>query len=362
MKAAVCYEFGKPLVVEDIDIDPPQAGEVQVRLAATAICHSDVHLVRGDWDQWSTQPPVVAGHEAAGVVAEVGPGVTSVQPGDPVVVSLLRSCGRCFFCTSGQPYYCSGTFALSSESRLRNKRGEMLRHGISTAAFAERAVVDQSQVVKLPADMPLDRACLLACGVITGYGAVTNTAQVPPGSSVVVIGTGGVGLNAVQGARLSGAYPIIAVDIADNKLAAAREFGATHTLNSQSADVRAAVRELTEGRKADYVLVTVGSPAAVTQGLHLARRGGTIVIVGMPHAGATAPLPIGVLAWGGQRVVVSTVGSTRLSVDVPRLVALYQAGRLKLDELITARYPLDEINTAIEVMERGQALRNVIVF
>ena len=362
MKAAVCYEFGKPLVIEDIQIDPPQAGEVQVALTATAICHSDVHLVRGDWDQWSTQPPVVAGHEAAGVVAAVGPGVSGVQPGDPVVVSLLRSCGRCFFCTIGQPYYCSGSFALASESRLRNGRGERLNHGISTAAFAERVVVDQSQVVKLPADMPLDRACLLACGVITGLGAVTNTAQVAPGSSVVVIGTGGVGLNAVQGARLVGANPIIAVDIADNKLVAARQFGATHTVNASTGDVRATVRELTQGRKADYVLVTVGSPSAVTQGLHLARRGGTIVIVGMPAAGSTAPLPIGDLAWGGQKVMGSNVGSTRLSVDVPRLVDLYQTGRLMLDELITARYPLDEINTAIEIMERGQALRNVIIF
>ena len=210
--------------------------------------------------------------------------------------------------------------------------------------------------------MPLDRACLLACGVITGLGAVTNTAQVAPGSSVVVIGTGGVGLNAVQGARLVGANPIIAVDIADNKLAAARQFGATHTVNASTGDVRATVRELTQGRKADYVLVTVGSPSAVTQGLHLARRGGTIVIVGMPAAGSTAPLPIGDLAWGGQKVMGSNVGSTRLSVDVPRLVDLYQTGRLMLDELITARYPLDEINTAIEIMERGQALRNVIIF
>src|SRR5262249_31590219 len=148
---------------------------------------------------WSTQPPVVAGHEAAGVIAQVGPGVTGVQPGDPVVVSLLRSCGRCFFCVNGQPFYCSGKFALQSESRLRNKRGEALHMGISTAAFAEYVDVDQSQVVKIAADVPLDRACLLSCGVITGVGAVTNTAQVAPGSSVVVIGTGGVGLNAVQG-------------------------------------------------------------------------------------------------------------------------------------------------------------------
>ena len=362
MRAAVCYEFGKPLVVEEIELDPPQAGEVQVKLAACAICHSDVHLIRGDWGNWSTQPPLVAGHEAAGVVAAVGAGVTQVQPGDAAVVSLLRSCGRCFFCTTGQPYYCSGSFALASESRLHNGRGETLNMGISTAAFAEQVVVDQSQVVKVAADMPLDRACLLACGVITGVGAVTNTAEVAPGSSVVVIGTGGVGLNAVQGAALSGANPVIAIDIADSKLAAAREFGATHTINGSDPDVRKAVRGLTQGRGADFVLVTVGAPAAVSQGLRLARRGGTIVIVGMPSVGATAPLDIGNLAWGGQRVLGSNVGSTRLSVDVPRLAALYQGGRLKLDELITARYPLEEINAAIESMERGEALRNVVVF
>src|SRR5712692_3302246 len=186
------------------------------------------------------------------------------RPSGGVAAALVRAV---FLLHHRPALFLLGHLCLSSESRLRNRRGEMLRHGISTAAFAERAVVDQSQVVKIAADMPLDRACLLACGVITGLGAVTNTAQVTAGSSVVVIGTGGVGLNAVQGALLAGANPIIAIDIADSKLAAAREFGATHTLNAQSDDVRSAVRELTHGRKADYVLVTVGSPSAVTQGL-----------------------------------------------------------------------------------------------
>ena len=183
MKAAVCYAFGQPLVVEDVEIDPPRQGEVKVRLAATAICHSDVHLIRGEW---GGELPVVAGHEAAGVVEEIGEHVTLTKPGDPVVMSLLRSCGRCFFCTIGAPHLCEGAFALETESRLRNKRGEMLRQGINVAAFAEYAVVDQSQVVPIPADMPLDRAALLACGVITGLGAVVNTAHVAPESSVVV--------------------------------------------------------------------------------------------------------------------------------------------------------------------------------
>ncbi len=362
MKAAVCYEHGKPLVVEEVNLDPPQTGEVKVRLAATAICHSDVHLVRGDWVNWGADPPVVAGHEAAGTVEAVGEGVTLVAPGDPVVVSLLRSCGWCFYCTNGSPYMCEGQFALASENRIHNRHGQPLTQGISTGAFAEQVVVEQSQVVKIPADMPLDRACLLACGVITGYGAVVNTAQVKSGSSVVIIGTGGVGLNAVQGAALSGAYPVIAIDVVEAKLEAAKFFGATHAIHAGQADVVAEVKALTSGRGADDAFVTVGNPTAVIQALNMIRREGTVVVVGMPGVDAVAPLPVGQFVYDGKKVVGSNVGSTRLRVDIPKLAELYQSGRLKLDELITNRYPLEKINEAIESMERGEALRNVIVF
>jgi Zn-dependent alcohol dehydrogenase len=362
LRAAVCYEFKKPLVIEEVDLDPPQKGEVKVRLAAVAICHSDVYLIRGEWVNWSADPPAVAGHEAAGVVEAVGEGVTLAAPGEPVVVSLMRSCGRCYYCTTGAPYMCEGKFALAAEKRLHNKRGQPLNQGISTGAFAEYVVVDQSQVVRVPANMPLDRACLLACGVITGYGAVVNTAQVESGSSLVVIGTGGVGLNAVQGAALSGAYPIIAVDVLDKKLEAARSFGASHTFDARQASLVAEVKALTSGRGADYAFVTVGSPDAVVQALGMVRRAGTVVVVGMPRVGAVAPLPMGPFVYDGKKVIGSNMGSTRLRVDIPRLVELYQSGRLKLDELITARYPLEQINEAIEAMERGEALRNVIVF
>ena len=359
MKAAVCYAFGEPLSVEEVEIDPPQSGEVKVRLAATAICHSDVHLVRGEW---GGELPVVAGHESAGVVEEVGENVTLVRPGDAVVVSLLRACGRCFYCSTGLPHMCGARFALERESRLRNRRGETLHQGIRTAGFAEYAVVDQSQVVKVPSDMPLDRAALLACGVITGLGAVVNTARVGPGESVVVIGTGGVGLNAIQGAVLAGAHPIVAVDRLDVKLAAARAFGATHTINAAQQDPVAALRELTAGRGTDYAFVTVGSPAAAAQAMDMIRSAGTVVIVGIPQEGATVALSISDMVWHERRVIGSRMGSTRLSVDVPRLVELYRHGRLKLDELITARYPLEQINEAIVAMETGAALRNVIVF
>ena len=221
MKAAVCYKFGERLVIEDVEIDPPQKGEVKVRLVATAICHSDIHLIRGEW--WGGTP-LIAGHEAAGIIEEVGDNVIVIKPGDRVVVSLLRSCGRCFYCATGSPHLCEGQFALNTESRLRNGSGDPIQQGIRTAAFAEVVIVDQSQVVQIPESMPLDRAALLACGVITGFGAVVNTAAVEVGSSVVVIGVGGVGLNAVQGAALSGAHPIIAVDLKDKKTRGCRDF------------------------------------------------------------------------------------------------------------------------------------------
>lgn len=359
MKAAVCYEFGKPLVVEEIELDPPEQGEVKIKVAACAICHSDVHKIRGEW---GGEPPMVAGHEIAGTVTKVGPGVTSAQVNDNVIVSLLRSCGRCFQCTIGRPNNCEADFPLFHESRMRNKDGVALIHGFGTAGFAEYTIVDQSQVVKIPDDLPLDRASLLACSVITGLGAVTNTAKVPAGSSVVVIGVGGVGLNTVQGAVLAGASTIIAVDLLDNKLEAAKRFGATHTINGRSQDTKTAVFELTDGRGADYAFAAVGGSAVIAMACRLVRRGGTTVIVGMPP-NEDAQFTTSAHELTNDRTIMgSFMGSTRLSIDVPRLVKLYQQGRLKLDELITARYPLDQINQAIESMERGEALRNVIVF
>ncbi len=358
MKAAVCYEFKKPLVVEELDIDSPHKGEVKVRLAATAVCHSDIHFINGDL---GGKLPFVPGHEAAGYVEEVGEGVTSVKPGDAVVVSLLRSCGQCLYCKTGRPNMCDAKWPLDTESRLRNKRGESIAHGVRTAAFAEYTIVDKSQLVPIPKEMPIDRAALLACGVITGFGAVVNCAKVRPFNSVVVIGIGGVGLNAVQGAAFSGAYPIIAVDMLDSKLKVARTFGATHTVNvAKEKDPIKAVQELTSGMGADYVIVTVGSTPAIRQGFSMSGRRGMTIIVGLATESPTiSPMEF----IDGEKILTgSFMGTTNLSVDVPKLVALYQAGRLKLDELITARYPLAQINKAIDSVVKGEALRNVIMF
>ncbi len=359
MKAAVCRAFGKPLVIEEIEIDPPKYGEVKVKLAACAICHSDIHYAEG---AWGGVLPAVYGHEGAGVVEAVGPGVKRLEPGDHVVVALLRSCGHCFYCAQGDTNMCETTFALDETGPLHGRDGSAIVQGLKTGAFAEYVVVDESQAVAIPKDLPLDSASLLACGVITGLGAVVNTAKVPTGSSVVVIGTGGVGLNSVQGAALTGAQPIIAMDLSNEKLVAAKAFGATHTLNPKEEDVSEAVRALTQGRGADYVFITVGSKAAVEQGVGLMRRAGCLVIVGMPARGVKTEIETLDFADNGQRILGSKMGSTLLQVDVPKLVELYLQGRLKLDELITARYHLDQINEAIASVNRGEALRNVIVF
>jgi S-(hydroxymethyl)glutathione dehydrogenase / alcohol dehydrogenase len=359
MKAAVCYAFDQPLSVEDVDILPPQWGEVKVRFAATAICHSDIHYICGERE---APPPLVVGHEAAGVVEEIGQGVTMVQPGDRVIVSLIRWCGRCPHCMAGEQFLCTHNFPLNTQSRLRNSRGESLPDGgLWVSAFAQYGIVDQSQLVPLAADIPLDVASLLACGVITGVGAVVNTAKVRPGQSVVVIGAGGVGLNAIQGAALSGAYPIIAVDTLHSKLDAAQQFGASHGVLAGGA-VREAVHRLTRSEGAEVVVITTGAPQAVAMGLDLLRRSGSLVLVGLPGPQVRVPLPIRFIVGSGIRILGSPMGSTRLQEDIPWLIDLYRAGRLKLDELITNRYPLEQINEAIASVERGEALRNVIVF
>ncbi len=359
MKAAVCREHGKPLVIENLALDEPKTGEVRVKIAACAICHSDIIYMDGGW---GGELPAVYGHEASGIVERVGPGVSLVKPGDHVVVTLIRSCGHCFFCAQGDPHICETRFPLDFSSPLHGDGGEKIVHGLRTGAFAEQVVVDASQVVVIPDSVPLDSASLLACGVITGLGAVVNTAKVAPGSSVVVVGTGGVGLNSVQGAALAGAKSIVALDLADGKLEAARSFGATHTINTANENALGKIQSLTGGRGADYVFVTVGSTAAIEQSVDFARRGGTICIVGMPPSGAMAAFEAVNIADSGKKLIGSKMGSTRLQTDMPGLVELYHQGRLKLDELVSNRYPLERINDAIDSVRRGDALRNVIVF
>jgi Zn-dependent alcohol dehydrogenase len=364
MLAAVCRAFAAPLSIEEVELDPPGPGEVAVALKACAICHSDLHYIEG---AWGGTLPAVFGHEAAGVVTACGDGVGDLAPGDHVVVTLIRACGRCFYCGRGETTACDHDFPRSRHTPLRDRAGRALHQGMATAAFAERVVVDRSQVVAIDAAIDMAAAALLGCGVITGVGAITNTAQVPAGASVVVIGAGGVGLNTIQGARIVGAAPVIALDPVPAKRAAARALGATDVLDPQNGDALAgdpakAVRALTGGRGADFVFVTVGSKAAIEQGMTLLRRGGSMVIVGMPASGVTVDLDPSGLAAAGQRVLGSKMGSSRIATDIPWLVGLYRDGRLKLNELVSGRYPLASINEAIADLRRGTALRNVIVF
>lgn len=359
MKAAVCYEFGKPLVIEDLEVRAPGPGEVKVKCAATAICHSDIHLVKGELPFGA---PVVGGHETAGFVEEVGEGVTGFQKGDRVLASLLISCGECRMCTTGLPSLCEYPWERGAASPYKNKDGQAIDQGFLIGSFAEYTIVHKSQLVKLPDEMPLDRASLLACGVITGFGAVVWRAKVELGSSVVVVGVGGVGLNAVQGASLVSAYPIIAVDVNDDKLEAAKEFGATHTINSTKVDAIQTVREMTGGRGADHVFVTVGSPKAMEQSIPMSAPRGLTTWVGIPKVTDMVPVSPFALFREERAVQGCWMGSTNLKNDVPKLVNLYLAGKLKLDELITKRYPLEEIDEAMAAVERGEALRNVIMF
>lgn len=359
MKAAVCREFGKPLTIEDLEAASPGAGEVQVRIRACAICHSDIIYMDGGW---GGTLPAVYGHEAAGVVEKVGEGVGGIDVGDHVVVTLIRSCGECHYCAQGHAVMCDTTFPLDKNSPLTGADGKPVVQGLRTGAFAEVATVDASQVAVIPKDVPLESASLLACGVITGLGAVTNTARVPAGSDVAVIGTGGVGLNSVQGAVLCGARRIVAVDLSPDKLEAARTFGATHVVNGSDADAVEQITAITDGRGVDFAFVTVGALPAIEQGYKLIKRGGSVVIVGMTPVGVTSSFDPLDLADQSKRIVGSKMGATRVKVDIPQLVDLYRQGRLKLDELISGRYPIDRINEAIDSVRRGEALRNVITF
>jgi S-(hydroxymethyl)glutathione dehydrogenase/alcohol dehydrogenase len=359
MKAAVCRAFNEPLVIEELTLEAPQAGELVVDVKACAICHSDITYMDGGW---GGALPALYGHEAAGVVSAVGPETPGVQVGDHVVVTLIRACGQCFYCSRGDRVMCETTLPLSTREPIKDATGAAVAQMMNVGSFAEQVLVHHSQIAVMPKDVSFSVASLLGCGVITGVGAAINTTTIKPGESVVVIGTGGVGLNCIQGAALSGANPLIAVDVNDLKLEASKEFGATHGINSKTQDVAAEVKALTNGRMADHVLVSVGVGPAIEQGIGLMGKGAETVIVGMPPSGVTTTFDPSWIAADSQRIVGSKMGSAQTPADIPQLVGLYRGGRLKLDELVTKEYPLEEINEAIAAVKRGEALRNVVVF
>jgi len=359
IRAAVTRAFGEPMRVETVTLADPGRGEVLVAVKACAICHSDITYADGGW---GGTVPMVLGHEAAGIVEATGPGVTRVKPGDPVVVTLIRSCGGCHYCAGGHDYLCETMFDLDRTSPLTDGTGAPIGHGLRTGAFAEKLVVEQSQLVAVGGNMPFASASLLACGAITGVGAVTNTARMPAGAHAVVIGCGGVGLNAVQGARIAGAASIIAIDLAREKLDAALRLGATRAIDPFHEDAVDIVTAATGGRGADFVFVASGAPAALESAASYIGKNGTVVIVGMPASDVNIAFNPASFAGFSQRIIGSKMGSASVARDVPHLAALWRDGVLDLDSLVTGRYPLDAINEAIAATRAGQGLRNVIVF
>jgi len=365
VKAAILEAPATDLVVEDIDCQEPQSGEVLVRLAASGVCHSDLHVIHGTQ---STPLPVVLGHEGAGVVEGVGPDVRRVKVGDHVVLSWTPYCGQCAYCQSGHPNLCEVVYATMGTGMLMNgtsrlsRAGKAIYHYSFISSFAEYCVVPESGCVVIERDIPLDKAALVGCAVMTGVGAALNTARVQPGSVAAVTGAGGVGLNAIQGARLAGAVSIIAIDVNPSKLARARAFGATHLINAAEVNAVATVRDLTKGMGADYTFEAVGRSETMRQCWEMARPGGTVVMVGIAPEGSELTLPANRVVREERRLMGSFYGSARPHIDMPMILNLYMAGKLKLDELATHRFSLEQINEAVHTLESGEAVRPVIIY
>jgi S-(hydroxymethyl)glutathione dehydrogenase/alcohol dehydrogenase len=364
VRGAVLYEANTPLRIEDVSLDGPRDDEVLVRVAATGACHSDYHVMDGTWHGRGYPLPIILGHEAAGVVEKVGASVRTTQPGDHVILSFAPNCGRCRMCTIGRPNLCSNMVCPPGrfhDGTRRHRKGELEINsfGRGMSSFAEYSIVHESAAIPLPKEVPMTVAALMGCAVMTGVGAVLNTAAVEPGSTVAVFATGGVGLNVVQGAVLANASRIIAVDLLDNKLDYASSFGATHTINAGRQNAVEEIRELTDGLGVDYAFDAIGDARVSRACYDAVRRGGTAVVVGMAPTGTEIPIPATIA--GEEKVVKGCFyGSTRPAVDFPRLVDFYQRGALKLDGMITRTYSLDDINAAFDALGRGENARGVI--
>ena len=362
MKAAVMRSNNEPLVIEDLSIDDPGPGEVLVKTAASGICHSDLHVIEGGIP---VPAPCVLGHEPAGVVEAVGPDITSVEPGDHVIACLSRYCGTCRFCAAGRPYLCTEGFAGrpggNMTPALKDGDGEPVAQFASLSSFAEKMLTTERSVVKIRKDMPLDRASLIGCGVTTGVGAALHTVDIRAGETVVVIGCGGVGLSAIQGARITGAGKIIAVDAQPWKFELARSCGATDCVDASEGRSVEAVHDLTGGG-ADFVFECIGLVPTVEQAVQMTGRGGTTVLVGVVPVTQNVSINAADLTLQEKKITGSLMGSNRFQYDMPRYIEFYLDGRLHLDEMISSRIPLEGVNDAFDAMRKGEAARQVIVF
>jgi S-(hydroxymethyl)glutathione dehydrogenase / alcohol dehydrogenase len=363
MRAALFTEVGAPVeIVDDIVLDPPRADEVRVRVVACGVCHSDVSIVNGTFPAMG---PTIAGHEAAGVVVEVGDAVGSLAVGDHVVLTPNAACGHCAYCLKGLHSVCASAMSIASSmlpdgtSRL-SRDGQIVFHGLGVAAWADEIVVKESGAIRIDDDVPLDVACVIGCAVQTGVGAAINTADIEPGDSVLVLGAGGIGISIVQGAAVAGASRIIVSDPSESRREQALRFGATHVIDPTVDDVVATTMELT-GIGADVAFEAVGSAALIETGINAVRNGGTTVMVGAAPIDQTLAFSPVMAMFTEKKLVGSLLGSCWGPRDIPRLVALWRAGRLDLDAMVTARRPLEEVNEAIADLEAGRGLRTVLL-
>jgi S-(hydroxymethyl)glutathione dehydrogenase/alcohol dehydrogenase len=359
MKAAVLREVNKPLSIEDIAIDNPASHEVLVRTVAAGVCHSDLHFQNGAYQY---PMPAVLGHESAGVVEKVGSEVHYVKPGDHVITCLSVFCGHCEYCTKGRPVLCTkeGLRREASGKPRLSKGGAPVWQFLDLSSYAEQMLVHENAIVKIDKEMPLDRAALIGCGVMTGAGAVMNTARIPAGSTVAVIGCGGVGLAAIQGARIAGASRIIAVDMLPSKLELAKRMGATDGVNAKLGDPVEQVKQLTGGG-VEFSFEAIGTKKTAEQSFEMLRNGGTATVIGMIPVGTKIELH-GVDFLFEKRIQGSSMGSNAFRVDMPRFVEFYKQGRLNLDDLISKRIKLEQVNDAFEDLKKGEVARSVILF
>jgi len=361
VKAAVMRANNAPLEIEDVQIDDPGPGEVLLKTAASGICHSDLTVIEGGLPM---PPPCILGHEPSGVVEAVGEGVTDFAPGDHVIGCITSWCGVCKFCTGGRPYLCPTQYAGRPEGmaqRLSDASGNPIFQFANLSSFAENMLCPERSLVKIRDDMPLDRASLIGCGVTTGLGAALNTVNIPAGATVVIIGCGGVGLSALQGARIGGAGKIIAVDTQSWKFGLAKDLGATDCIDATDGDPVAAVHELTGGG-ADFVFECIGLVPTVQQAVAMTGRGGTTVLVGVVPMTELAQISPADLTLQEKKITGSYMGSNRFRFDMPKYIDFYLDGRLRIDEMISSRIKLEEINDAFDLMRKGEAARQVIVF
>lgn len=359
-RAAILYGFNEPLKIEEVEVAEPQAGEILVRVVASGVCHSDVSAYRGFW---SSPLPIILGHEGAGVVEAVGPGVTRVKPGDPVAMSVVWGCGQCKYCLQGKLFYCPSAAlqgAMPNGTKRFRKGGQEVSHFFCESSFAHYTVVPERMAVKVPTEVPLEKLGPLGCGVQTGAGAVLNVAKAGLGESVAVFGCGGVGLSAIMAARLARASPIISVDLVESRLELSKELGATHTIDAAEADPVAKIKEITQGG-VDYAFECVGKVETVRQTVDSLRvPGGTAVITGGPPLGSEVTLDALVLLY--VHILGNLGGEGVPDIFIPNLIALWRQGEFPYDRMITKTYSLDQINEAITDMERGTVIKPLIRF